>query len=254
LLARSTPSSLSMQLVELIEGTAEYPTASNQHPAQLEAWPRVESTRQDPPPLRLFTSNMRSGRRNRNPEARLRAIEHRIAPRVQDQRVDSVRLAAQGSVASNGIGVIQNTIPMDPTATSEFASYSALYDEFRVLAIRVSLVSAQQFSLTVTNNIGGICYDNDDTAALTTLTSVFEYPTCYPIPSVFTHTCTRENGRLTQDFAWIRPTSGAPIAWVDCATPAGSLGSVKFFFTGLPNTTTFFYINYELMCEFRGRR
>jgi len=199
-----------------------------------------------------MSRQMRS-KRNK-PQQQLGRIERVFAPQIQDQRVDKVRLVNQGTLTSTAGQNIFDVIPMNPTAANEFATYAALYDEFRVVGIRVSLVSAQQYSLTAINILGAVCFDNDDGASHSSVLQCLEYPTAHVLPSVFQHVNTRENGSLTQDFAWLRPTSGAPIKWCDCAVPAESIGGVKFAFVGVTASTVYFYLNWEYFIEFRGRR
>jgi len=194
-------------------------------------------------------------KRNKNSQKALTSLENRFAPRIVDTHVERTKLTFQGTMASTVGGVIANTIVMDPSADSDWGSYTPIFDEFRVVGIRISLVSSQQYNVAVVNAIGGICFDNDDAASLTAASQVFEYNTAYPIPSVFGHMApSRENQNICLVYAWMRPTTGAPIPWVDINTPALSTGSVKVYFAGLSASTVYYAVNVEHYVEFRGRR
>lgn len=165
--------------------------------------------------------------------------------------ISKVRLVTNGIVASNGVGVITQTFNFSAiSSASEWTQYSALYDEFRMLAIKLTLIPYQQGSVTALNGLVALVYDDDDTVVLTSMNSALEYDTMKLIPAVWT-----SKGQVDQH-TWVRPSSGenTAVTWVDVATPANSFGSLKFYSTGLTATTTYFTYAIEYYCQFRGKR
>lgn len=202
----------------------------------------------------MSKNSNKQDRKSGNNQNKMKRIEYRFIKQLQDQEVSDVRLTFQGTISSSGIGVIANSVAMDPSGAGEWGTYGAIWDEFRVLGIRITLVSAQQYSVTAVNKLGGVAYDNDSVTALTSVANVLEYSTSHTLPAIFGHKSCRENQTMCQQYSWLRPTAGAPIPWIDVATPAGSTGGVLFYFAGLTVSTLYFDINVEYFVQFRGRR
>jgi len=183
-------------------------------------------------------------------------IERLFAPSTDNQRIEKVRLVYNSTLSSTVGGFIIGTLSMNPNAGSEWSSYAALYDEFRVRGIRISLISSQQYSVTAKNGTVRIVFDNDDSVALTSLSAALEYDTCQIIPSVFSHVVKTENKSPALQLAWARPTAGKATAinWIDVATPATSPGSIKIYSDAVTVSTQYFEYVLEFFCEFRGRR
>lgn len=140
---------------------------------------------------------------------------------------------------------------MDPSAVgSDWASYAAIYDEFRVVGIKITLVPSQQGSVTAINAPVIIVYDNDDSNVLTSYNAALEYDTHKVLSSIW-----YQRSGSAYSSMWLRPTSGnnTAILWSDVGTPVAT-GSVKFYATGLTASTTYFGITVEHYVEFRGRR
>jgi hypothetical protein len=146
---------------------------------------------------------------------------------------------------------------MNPSTSAEWADYSALYDEFRVIGVRIRLVSTQQFSVTAANSMCVIVFDNDDTATLGSVDAGLQYNAHYLFPAVVAHApATTENKDTCLDYTFMRPTGGknTPIDWIDVASAAGSLGAVKYFSTNLTVSLKYFDAAVEWFVELRGRR
>jgi hypothetical protein len=178
-------------------------------------------------------------------------IINRFKPQTDNQHITSVRLIGVQPISSGATGVINTVFANNPNGTSEWASYIALYDEFRILAVRLSILPYQQGSLTVISDLCGIVFDNDDTTVLTNISSALEYDNCRLIQTNWVPA----KAGLTQ-YTWARPTSGANTAvlWQDVAVPAASPGSIKFYASGLSASTKYFSVQVEYFVEFRGRR
>jgi hypothetical protein len=204
-------------------------------------------------PKRFVRRRHRSARKDLS----VRSLNARFTSSNSSNTVFPTILRLAGTINSSAGGQITQTLLMNPNGSSDWASMAGLYDEFRVLGIRIDLVSLQQFSVTASNALGVVVYDNDDSTVLASIASATSYGTAKFTPAIFTHEApigTNQNPCLT--YEWIRPSSGpnTSIAWIDCGAPAGSLGAIKFYFTGLTVTTQ--YLGYVItwFCEFRGRR
>jgi len=138
---------------------------------------------------------------------------------------------------------------MNPSGASDWASVSALYDEFRVVGCRLQLVSRTQNTVTLASNAVFIVFDNDDSAVLTSYAEASEYQTAHMIPALF-------NNAHTYNFKFARPSTGleTSLPWVDIAVPAGSTGAVKLYGDTLTSSTNYFTYLIEWAVEFRGVR
>lgn len=177
-------------------------------------------------------------------------------PVVEDNRVYKVRLQWSTGISSNAAGTINTVFGMDPSSSGEWVSNTNLYDDFRVLGIRLRLISTQQFSVTKANDALVIAYDDNSSAALGTLDAGLQYNTHHLMPCVWSHSATGGSDReCVPTFMFLRPNAGknTAIPWIPTNTPAGSIGAVKFFATNLTVSTTYLVVAVDWYCEFRGR-
>jgi hypothetical protein len=155
------------------------------------------------------------------------------------------------SFSTTAGGTLSIAVPLDPStlSTTDWADFSATYDEFRVLGVKTSLVCRQP-NTTTANNIAVTAFDNDSTPAPT-----FALVNSYGTKSLFSAIMTHVQGKPMEHTYW-RPTSGAntAILWVDVATPSGSTGSVMFYADGLTASSAYWDIGFDFYVEFRGRR
>jgi len=186
----------------------------------------------------------------------IQRIERGFTASSDNQHITRQRLIVTGTITSNAGGVVNAVINMNPSGSSEWSQVSALWDEFRVIWVRVRLVPRQQFSVTAVNTLLSVVYDNDDSVALTSGNAAAEYDTAHFTGTVFSQVTSQENKDNTQTYSWARPMSGknTAVVWVDIANPAGSTGSVKFFATGATASTSYFDYVFEWFTELRGRR
>jgi hypothetical protein len=166
-----------------------------------------------------------------------------------DNRIYKRRLVFQNLIGSDGIGRIQAIYGMSPSGASDWASVSALYDEFRVVGCRLTLVSRQQNSVTAGSNAVYVVYDNDDGAVLTSYGEASEYQNCHVIPAIWA------DAKVYQ-FNFARPGAGSQtsLPWIDIAAPASSIGAIKLYAESLSNSTQYFHALLEWAVEFRGVR
>ncbi len=158
-----------------------------------------------------------------------------------------------GTIASSGGGVIASNIPLDPSTltSTDWADFSGLYDEFRVVGAKLIIASLQEFSTTAANSLAAIAFDNDSTVAPSSFSQVQQYNTCKYMSSVFV-----SSSGKPWEAVWYRPTSGrdTTIPWIDVATPSNSPGSIFYYATGLSAGTNYWSYAVELLIQFRGRR
>jgi hypothetical protein len=167
----------------------------------------------------------------------------------QDQRIDRHTVHFESSVSSSAGGAILANLSMDPSSAGDWADFTALYDEFRVVGVRIFLVSSQTNSTSVNNGILAIAYDDDTNSAPASVTAVRQYATSTVHSTLMAH----NQGAPLQLVFW-RPTTGVPPLWIDVATPSGSLGSILLAATGLSASTAYLTYALDYYCEFRGRR
>jgi hypothetical protein len=154
------------------------------------------------------------------------------------------------SISSNVGGKITTVLSCNPSSAADWTSISAWYDEFRVLGMRLTLISNQQFSVTAVNNVLYTCFDNDDVTVLSTGNSAAQYGHKYVSPAIWAHV----NGQ-SPTMLFKRPiTKNSPIPWVDVAIPSNSLGGIKFYSDGLTASTNYLGYYLEYLVEARGRR
>ena len=194
---------------------------------------------------------------SRNQQRTVNRLVTAYQPDVRDQRIYRERLTNNTSAVSNSItGNINTVVSMNPSGSGEWTSMANLYEEFRVLGIRIRLVSKQQFSVTAINDGAVICYDNTNSTVLTGTDAGLQYNTSHLFPAVWAHTVTgTDNKAGVLEFTFMRPSAGrsTPIDWIPTSTPANSLGSVKFFASSLTTSTNYWVIFIDYFIEFRAR-
>lgn len=166
-----------------------------------------------------------------------------------DNRIYRRRLPLVGTITSDGVSRIKDTLAMDPSSAPDWAAASALYDEFRVVGCRLQLVSRTQNTVTLASNAVFVVFDNDDNSVLTSYAGAAEYQNAHMIPALF-------NTATTYLFRFSRPSSGAETAleWRDIGAPSTSPGAIKLYGDTLTASTNYFTYMIEWAVEFRGVR
>ena len=182
---------------------------------------------------------------------------NRYTPVVADNRIEKARLTVVSTLTTSVAGSWTTVFTMNPSSSSEWTTFTNLYDQFRVIGVRLRLVSNQQFSVTKANDMAVFAFDNDNTTALASVDAGLQYNTSHVLSAVWTHSSTgalEKNGVI--DLVWMRPTAGrnTAIDWIDAATPANSLGGVKCFAQALTASTQYMTVAIEYYVEFRGRQ
>lgn len=188
------------------------------------------------------------GRRSGNPGmALMRSFNIGSNP----NHIIRARLHRTGTISSNVLGNITQTLDFNPSNATDWGDFSSTYDEFRVLAVKLELIPAQQGSVTAVNGLVAVAFDNDENGPLGSVDAALDYETNYKLSSIW---YANQGRPLTMAFA--RPSSGSntAIAWCDVGAPATSVGAAKFGSTVLSTSTTYFTYVQEYFLEFRGRR
>ncbi len=157
-----------------------------------------------------------------------------------------------GTISTSGAGTLSSAfVTLDPSSCLDWGKISSYYDEFRVLGVKIRLVSNQQFSVTKLNDLL-VCYLDNDSSSPDSFSTSLQRVHKSIIPAVFTHT----NGRCwTRTF--MRPVDKtSPVGWFDVAAPSSSPGAVCLVsqVATLTASTQYFTWQCELMVEARGAR
>jgi len=141
---------------------------------------------------------------------------------------------------------IFNTFPASSVATlSEWGSFSALFDEFRVRAIYLEYQPHNRYNRGAVLTEGmGVCNDYDSNT---------------PVASIVSALVHSEAMLASLDdpihWWWVYPETGIPQPWIDVATPAGALGAILFAALGnLTASTVYGFCGLHYILEGRGRQ
>lgn len=155
------------------------------------------------------------------------------------------------SVSSSGAGTVSTVRVLDPSACQDWGKMSAYYDEFRVKAVKLFILSSQQYSVTKLCSLVCVYMDNDNATAEAYNTAIQRAYKVF-VPSIFGH----QNGGL-KHLQFSRPTDkSSPIVWHDIANPSTEPGSICFVsqVASLSTSTNYFEVAIEYLIEARGAR
>lgn len=147
---------------------------------------------------------------------------------------------------SNGAGSnVKGTLTMDPSASTDWSALAALYDEFRVVAIRSQFYpgyqAGDQPSAKNSTPPLYVAY-NDRTLPTPTVAAIINYQNMVVIGPM------HEFG-TNHIYEAVRPLAGeaTSISWYPTSSPGSSPGGI--FFASTPNYTTS-YTQLEVLTEF----
>jgi hypothetical protein len=177
---------------------------------------------------------------NINPFRRmLTAVDEKDNSQTYTHRIALVQ-AVSGSVTGCQYNVALNSV----SSGLDWSSFSALYDEFRVLGARLHYQPVNQY--TANSQPVSFYYDNDQTSVTPSSNVV-----AFSYANARAHT---SNLRTTYDgiFAF---TSDGPEPWHDTLAPSAQLGVIGIFTSNsFGSSITIANSHIEFICEFRGRR
>lgn len=165
-------------------------------------------------------------------------------------QITTVSLPIFGTISSNGSGEIKGAFGMDPSGANKWSHYASIFDMFRVVGGVLRLVPVCT-NIAVANALVLFAFDNDSTATPTAATDLSNYAEVTQLPAVWT-----SGGVRTVPF--MRPMKGGTVQsttalWLDEATPSGSLGGLKFYGSGLNNSTSYYSYELEYIVQFMYR-
>jgi hypothetical protein len=167
------------------------------------------------------------------------------------QAIYRCRLSFPFTIGASGGGNILSMIPVDASGSSEFSSFSSLYDQYRVVAGHLSFCYTEPLITSGSSKENGllyIAYDWTDTTVPTTSSDVFDTGTRVVYKSI-------TFGDRTMHYNFVYPTSGysTSIVWSPTSTPT-AYGSLKFAATSLTPSVTYLDCLLDLYVQFRGRK
>jgi hypothetical protein len=168
--------------------------------------------------------------------------------RQAGQQNDAVvrRLSSSGTITSTAATLVTTIINLNPSSFNDWSNFVNLYDEFRILGVRLRLFCSQQNSLTAASPVCVMVFDNDDTSSvLTGILNALDYRVQTQFAAVW------DNQSFPTITAY-RTLTAANGNWLTTASPSLLPCSVKFYGAGLTASTAYWSYTVELVCEFRG--
>lgn len=158
----------------------------------------------------------------------------------------AIQVASVTDVVSSGAGIINTVFTTDPSATPDWSSYAAIFDEYRVLALMVEYQPINRYAPVASP--GGITQqvpwfiviDLDDVAPITTRPQVTAYG-----GSVEIHNTTDPWKRS------VRMSGGPDDNWVTTATPTSTY-AVKTFAQSASASVTYGTCLVRALVQFRS--
>jgi hypothetical protein len=166
-------------------------------------------------------------------------------------RVVKVVLSIQGTISSSAGGIMSGAFAMDPSGSSEWASFAGIYDQFRVLGGVLNLcpITANGNS-SFQNAICRFAFDNDSSATPTTYGQIMDF-------AEVTDTLGTWTSGVIKRIPFRRPfRNGVPQSqfnWYDEASPSASPGGLKYYGSGFSNSITYWSYILDYVVEFQMR-
>jgi hypothetical protein len=153
-------------------------------------------------------------------------------------------LALLAAISSNGAAQAAGVVKFDPSGTTDWSSFSSIFDEFRVVQLDVHVAGTWKWDLNKSHGFVICAGDNDDDTTPSTGDDVAQY-----VNSRF-HEVGSE-----WSYSYRRPDLTPSAYWVDVASPATSLGGIKFATSNTPVSITALYgLKAVWHIQFRSRR
>lgn len=189
-------------------------------------------------------------KRNSNNPARRRRAFRRLTPRVATTVAldfSCYRIQFTALVTTNGAGFLSAVVPFTMGSYQDFTAIAGLWDEYRVMRGTVAYYNVIPLgNATVANGMIGMCFDNDDNVALTTVSQGLAYQQKVTFNAL---------KNVKTIFNWHRTAgqNSPSTDWQNTASPS-LVGSVKFFSIALTATQAYGSYVCDLFCSVRGRR
>jgi len=180
---------------------------------------------------------------NANPPSSVVVYKGPIDPKGYKQEAElfTVPFGLQVSVQSSVAGVTALVYSSSPASANDWAACQAIYDEYRVLAMKLKYFPSNRYSKTTTVCRPAVTYvDRDDTA----------------LPTSYGQSCKKASSviRSLED-PWtevIRMNGQEDATFVTTATVVNAF-SLKLYADGLTISTEYGMMFLEYLVQFRGR-
>lgn len=158
-----------------------------------------------------------------------------------------------GGLASSAGGIISSVFTNDPSNTLEWASISAIYDEFRVLGFDLEFFPSNRYSKTTTVCTPGVgVVDHGTIAVLASLAAGFQHESCRVLSLEDPWTSRGDfAGDCAKPLQWRMASSEEAVFTYTSTTLSNS--AIKLYFTGLTASTTYGQFLLRFLVQFRGR-
>jgi hypothetical protein len=176
------------------------------------------------------------------------AMTDKALSTVRGEQSDVIvrKLTNSGLLASNGAGIIANTLSLNPTSYSGWSSLAPIYDEFRVVGARIRFFSHQANSATNATSTAVVVFDNDDNSTnLTALNDGLDYRVNHMFGAVW------DTGLGKQLTAYRTPIA-ADGNWLSTGNASALPCSFKVWCGNLSVSTNYLDWTIELVVQFRG--
>jgi len=157
------------------------------------------------------------------------------------------------NVGSSAIGIIDLSLGWGTALSSaaDFASYSALFDEFRIIAVRLSIQPYNKYSKTTTiSRAIYYTHDNDGQAVIGSYDGIAQYPQH--------HESNTDDMFPKSNVLWRRPhVANSTLLgemWTDLASASSSVGTTLIYADGLTASIQYGLANLTLFVQFKLAR
>ncbi len=185
-----------------------------------------------------------TNRGNSHPSAAVTVYRGPIIDPLDRQETDTIEtvLTFTDVLDSNGAGAILDVIGNDPAASGDFASFSNIYDEYRILGERLEFFPYNRYSKTTTTCVPIIVVkDRNDSLALASYSSALQYSSAVK--------------RSLED-PWVEQMKMVGIEDAGFVTTAATSANrwFKFYGDGLTTSTNYGRYFFYIRVQFRGRK
>jgi hypothetical protein len=162
-------------------------------------------------------------------------------------------LFAEGLLTSTAGGTINNVFTSGSATWNNFASYAALYDEFRTLGMELEYFPSNRYTKVTTTCVPVLgVVDRADTTALTSFTNALTYASCRPLSLEDPWTSRREYRGSSVPSLTIKMRGVEEAQWLPVASTFNAM-AIKLWSTGLTAATSYGLFLVRGMIQFRGQ-
>jgi len=168
-------------------------------------------------------------------------------------RTIAVELVQLVTLASSAGGVINAVFDQTMTGLSGWTSFSAVWDEFRVLKALVEYVPANRYNRGATTTLPGfVAVDRDSNSAITAAGTILAYESVRIFGLDDPWLMSQPGSRYVPPSFEMSSVNDA--TWLTTNVPNPTVKPcIKTFFNGLTASTTYGTCLYRVLVQFRGK-